>query len=80
MILVLVLEVGVEARQDRGADGLALAGDYILRRVELCEVVAKEERADGGSEEGVGEVGRQAAQRVGGGRHANEWAVMLAAT
>jgi len=40
-----------------------------LRRVELGDVVAEEERADGRREESVCEIRRQAAQRVGGGRH-----------
>jgi len=61
MVLVLTLEVGIEARKGRGGDGLALTGDYILRRVELSEVIAKQERADGGCEESVGEVGRETA-------------------
>jgi hypothetical protein len=44
-----------------------LAGDHILRCVELGEMVSEEEGADGRGEEGVCEVRRQAAQRVGHG-------------
>ena len=61
MFLVVFLEVGVEACEGRGGDGVALAGDDILRRVELGEVVSEEERTDGRGEEGVCEVRRQAA-------------------
>lgn len=66
MFLVVFLEVGEEAHEGGGGDGVALAGDHILRRVELGEMVSEEERADGRGEEGVCEVRRQAAQRVGG--------------
>ena len=66
MFLVVFLEVGEEAHEGGGGDGVALAGDYILGRVELGEMVSEEERADGRGEEGVCEVRRQAAQRVGG--------------
>ena len=68
-MFLVVLEVGVEAREGRGADGVALASNHILRRVELCKVVAEEERADSRCKKGVCEVGRQAAQWVGGSRH-----------
>lgn len=66
MFLVVFLEEAVEAHEGGGGDGVALAGDYILGRVELGEMVSEEERADGRGEEGVCEVRRQAAQRVGG--------------
>ena len=67
MFLVVLLEVGVEAHEGGGGDGVALASDYILRRVELGEVVSEEKRTDGRGEESVCEVGRQAAQRIGHG-------------
>jgi hypothetical protein len=67
MFLIVLLEVGVEAHEGGGGDGVALASDYILRRVELGEVVSEEKRTDGRGEESVCEVGRQAAQRVGHG-------------
>jgi len=59
--LVLILEIGIEARKGRGGDGLALTCDHILRRVELSKVIAEQERPDGGCEESVGEVGRETA-------------------
>jgi hypothetical protein len=65
----VIVEVAVKLRKGRCAYGVALAGDYILRRIELSEMIPKQQRADSCREEGVCEVGRQAAQRVGGGRH-----------
>lgn len=64
MLLLVLFEVGDEAGKRRPTDGVALAGNNILRRVELGEMVAEEKRADRRRKKGVCEIRRQIVERT----------------